>query len=148
MDGETGEILCSRKLPETERLKTLCYVPAMDAFLYVNGEKKELVLLDTALREIARWGGFRGHDQFQDLQIGGFFFWEQQYWDHRSLDLYDLRDGARRNIPLEIPAFVWTALSDGRILGTNEKGSALTVDGRAPSTDDLFTRRPIRVIIV
>ena len=130
MDGETGEILCSRKLPETERLKTLCYVPAMDAFLYVNGEKKELVLLDTALREIARWGGFRGHDQFQDLQIGGFFFWEQQYWDHRSLDLYDLRDGARRNIPLEIPAFVWTALSDGRILGTNEKGSALTVFDR------------------
>ena len=127
IDGETGEVLYSRCLPETERFLDLAYVEEMDAFCFANSETKEMGLLGNTLQEIARWSGLLGSDQFKKKQICGRYFWEQVYWDQRALYLYNLFDHSIRKTPLEIPVFVLDVLPDGRILGVNERQSTLTV---------------------
>lgn len=130
IDGRTGEVLCSRQLPETECLHKLFYVEALDAFAYGDMEKDELVLLDMSLREIARWGGYTGIGYDSPENLWGSVLWMSGFTGSREIRFLDLRDGRAWKTPLEIPTWVRAVLPDGRILGMNEKWSALTIFDR------------------
>ena len=128
IDGETGELLCSRILPaETEELQKLLYVEALDAFLYANQTSGELVLLNASLKETARWGKYQGSSYIRPEQFCGSLLWTQSLWKRKSLFLHELRDGKVSEIALETSAYVIALLPDGRILGVNEKQNMLTV---------------------
>ncbi len=128
IDGKTGEVLCSRQLPETEELRRLIYVEEPGVFVYPSSTTNELVLLNGALEEQGRWGGYSGNGYMPENCVCGSILWDSNFYlNSRAISLYDLRDGACRNLLLEIPAIVNALLPDGRILGTNEKGSILTV---------------------
>lgn len=130
IDGRTGEVLCSRQLPETECLHELFYVETLDAFAYGDMEKDELVLLDMSLREIARWGGYTGIGYDSPENLWGSVLWMSGFTGSREIRFLDLRDGRAWKTPLEIPTWVRAVLPDGRILGMNEKWSALTIFDR------------------
>ncbi len=130
IDGETGEILYSRRLPEIEHMLHLSPVEALDAFVYANRETKELVLLDGSLEEKSRWGGFKGYEYFLPWQICGGVLWDQRCGDQHAVFFCDLRDGTVRKTPLEIPAYVAAVLPDGRILAVNGENTTLIVFDR------------------
>ncbi len=127
IDGTSGELLRERRLPDTEDMWNLVYVSAMDAFVYASCETKELVLLDGALEERARWSGYEGSVYFSRRNLCGCLLWDQSGMDRRSVCLWDLRDGSVRRIDLEVRAYVESVLPDGRILGVNESQRTLTV---------------------
>ncbi|MBQ6274108.1 MAG: hypothetical protein IJK63_07790 [Oscillospiraceae bacterium] len=130
IDGNTGEILYHRELPEKERLHHLLYVEALDAFAYGESEKKQLVLLDSSLREIARWDGYTGNGYDSPENLWGSVLWVSGFTGSREVRFLDLRDGRAWKTPLEMPVWVRAVLPDGRILGMNEKCSALTIFDR------------------
>ena len=105
-------------------------VNLLDAFAYGDMEKDELVLLDMSLREIARWGGYTGIGYDSPENLWGSVLWMSGFTGSREIRFLDLRDGRAWKTPLEIPTWVRAVLPDGRILGMNEKWSALTIFDR------------------
>lgn len=130
IDGETGTLLCSRRLPAAAAMLELCPVEALDAFVYADRETRELVLLDGSLAETRRWGAYEGSDHLFQENFFGSAFWEQRFRDLGSVFFHDLRDGTVRKTHLEIPAYVTAVLSDGRILAVNGSGNSLVVFDR------------------
>ena len=128
INGETGELLCSRRIPAAENLEDLLRVDALKGFVYL-ANRNELVLLDEELRETARWGcaaytslSFSTHYQY----VVGSVLWNCDFWKH-ILRLYDLRTGVCIEVPMEVPAYVKAVLPDGRFLGVNDRGNRLTI---------------------
>ena len=130
VDGETGQLLCTRTFPYQENAHHMIHVDALNAFLYCRRTTKELVLLDEAFNETRAFGGFTGYYYFTKNQLCGSALWEGNAANQRSVTFWDLNSGASRRTQLEVPAYVLSVLEDGRILGTNEKQSALTVFDR------------------
>lgn len=129
IDGETGELLRSRRIPiEKEELSNLVYVKARDAFLYAS-RRQELILLDAALEETARMSGWRGSPYIFENQICEDLVYEC-FPRNGAFPLIDLRSGQRSERKLEIPAFAVSLLPDGRILGMNERQNSLIVFDR------------------
>lgn len=135
LNGESGELLCTRRIPDAENLQKLVRVEALDRFLYVQNWK-ELVLLDGALRETARWTAAKNVNPYVEQNcVVGSTLWDRDL--NGTLRLYELRTGACREIKPEIPfSFLLAPLPDGRFLGLNEEMNRLTVfdpDGRVIS---------------
>lgn len=128
LDGETGRLLAARQVPVQEGMFRLVAVEALGAFVYDAMFKKELVLLDGALQEIARWPQ-RGRTVVpSDKSICGAVLWYDSYFsDPRAVELYDLKTGGYETLRLEVPALLLKRLEDGRMLGINEKQTLMTV---------------------
>ena len=126
LNGESGELLCSRRIPYAENLQKLVCVEALDRFLYVCNWN-ELVLLDGALRETARWTAAGSVNPYVEQNcVVGSTLWDRDF--NGTLRLYELRTGACREIKPEIPfSFLPVPLPDGRFLGLNEEMKRLTV---------------------
>ena len=125
IEGETGELLRSRTIPSEDHLQKLLRVDALDGFLYI-ADRKEIVLLDNALQETARWSGFKGSEYLDEINVVGSRLWCQDL-ESRKLRLHDLRSGSLTEITPEIPTCIMAVLPDGRVLGTNEKRTRLLV---------------------
>lgn len=132
LDGETGQLLNARQVLLKDGMFRLAAVEALDAFVYDSMQKKELVLLDGELREKARWLPCGLPVVPTARSICGSVLWVDHYFtDPRAVELYDLETGGYEKLRLEIPALVMARLSDGRLLGVNEKQTLLTVFDRS-----------------
>ena len=132
VDGETGALLRSVRIPAAEDMHILFRVDAIDGFIYHSQEKQEVVVLDAAFHETARWHKAHG---ILNFEIKGSLIWDQSF-SHRELEILDLRTGCARTVRLELPLFVRGVLPDGKILATNDAGNQLTVfdqDGKVIS---------------
>ena len=128
INGETGALRCSRRVPAAENLEDLLWVDALKRFAYI-ANRHEIVLLDEELQESARWGcaentglTFSAHYQY----VVGPILWNQHIIT-RVLQRYDLRTGAMTETRPEVPVFIHAVLPDGRFLGVNEGQNRLTV---------------------
>lgn len=130
IDGETGKLLYTRTFPWQENVHHMIHVDALDAFLFCRRTTKELVLFDETLKETQTFSGFTGGHFFTEKQLCGSILWEGDCWNQRYVSFWELKNGAFRKTPLEIPSYVLSVLEDGRILGVNEKQNALTVFDR------------------
>ena len=127
IDGETGKLLCSRRIPiDSDEMIELYHVEALDCFLYAERNRKELVFLNHDLEETKRWNGFFAGYYLKDSIVGNMA-WYLDYPNERVLHLFDLRDGTEKTVTMEIPVLVEEVLPDGRILGTAGKGNTLFV---------------------
>ncbi len=128
INGETGELLCSRRIPAAENLQSLLRVDALKGFAYL-ANRCEIVLLDEGLREYARWSCLADTDcsfSSRYQYVVGPILWNQHVLN-RVLRRYDLRSGAATETVPEVPAFITAVLPDGRFLGVNEGQTQLTV---------------------
>ena len=121
IDGQTGALLRTRQISWIEELEALVRVDACGGFLYI-AKRSEIVLLNDRMEETARWGGYCGNRYLEAEDVVG-----DVLWSGYDLSRYDLRTGERREVALEIPAYVLALLPDGRLLGVNEKQNRLTV---------------------
>ena len=129
IDGETGTLLRSRRIAFEEDVSQIAYAEALDSFVYVQRDKKELVVLDARLEETACRVGWPGSYYLREEQFCGSIVYEQ-FPNKGAFRLVDLRSGGANGIRLEVPAFCIRLLPDGRILGWNEKQNVLTVFDR------------------
>ena len=127
IDGETGELLSARTYPYQDNVHHMMHVDALNAFLFCRRSSNELVALDESLEEEKVFGGFTGSYSFEENQLCGDILWEGDIWNQRHITFFDLKSGASRKTPLEIPAYILSVLTDGRILGVNERQNVLTV---------------------
>ena len=100
----------------------------LDAFVTDSMKKKELVLLDSELRERARWPQ-RGNLVTPDAEsVCGTVLWNNNFYlDARVVERYDLKTGDWRKISLELPSFLRAHLPDGRMIGTTEQFNRVIV---------------------
>ena len=126
IDGETGALLRQRRIPAAENPRTLVPVEALNGFAYIAENRQQIVLLDETLTETACWDCDKSLLYFYRENIVGTTLWKQSPFDEK-LRLYDLRNGACKEIKPEIPTLVRFVLPDGRFLGENEKGNQVTV---------------------
>ena len=129
IDGETGELLCARSFPPSEKLQHLERADAVSGFVYASRETKEMVVLGEDLEEKTRWDGYPGCDFFGLEGFVGEELWSKGDMQE-PLRFWELHTGRKREIRLEIPAYVLAVLPDGRILGVNERQNTLTVFDR------------------
>ena len=122
IDGMTGELLYDRDLPE-EYAEKLQRVEALNGFVY-SADRKELVVLNDELEEVARWpqpannplesGSLRGEENPVGPILWGQGLYSRKLWRR------DLRNGAATETKPEIPCYIYAVLPDGRFLGGNE----------------------------
>lgn len=125
LNAETGKLLLSRTVPAGDGLRALVFAGALQSYVYISKEN-ELVILDGALNENARFPGCKSTQYIKKENIVGSRLWYQAY-PERKVRLYDLMTGSTEEIALEVPALVLSVLKDGRILGINEKQPHLSV---------------------
>ena len=121
IDGNTGELQCTSQIPWAEEMEILARVDVCGGFLYI-AKRNELVLLNDALEETARWGGYTGDPYPKEENITG-----NVLWSGYDMSLFDLCTGEKREFTLEVPDYLIAVLPDGRFLGVNEKQNRLTV---------------------
>ena len=127
INGETGKLLCSRRIPiDSDEMIELYHVEELDCFLYADRNRKELVLLNHDLEETKRCDGFQGDYYLKDSIVGNMV-WYLDYPNERVLHMLDLRDGTEKSITMEMPVLIEEVLPDGRILGKAGKGNTLFV---------------------
>lgn len=146
IDGETGDLLRSRQIPASEdKMIHLMRVDAVDGFIYSAMDTGDLVVLDVTLHEVARWHGYP-YQPYIDHAICGSRICAAKI--PGEFIILDLRNGKISSVHPEVPAYPIAVLSDGRILGLNDKENRLTVfddDGSVisrhtvPGTLRLFT---------
>ena len=122
IDGMTGELLYDRDLPE-KYAEELQRVEALNGFVY-SADRKELVVLNDELEEVARWpqpannplgsGSLRGEENPVGPILWGQGLYSRKLWRR------DLRNGAATETKPEIPCYIYAVLPDGRFLGGNE----------------------------
>ena len=137
IDGETGQLLCTRTYPYQDNVHHMIYVEALSSFLLEKRTTDELILLDDQLRETRVFEGFTGSYYFSENNLCGAVLWQGDYMRQRFVDLFDLESGAAKRTPLEVSAYAFSVLKDGHILGLNERQNALTVFDR----DGIVTAR-------
>ncbi|MBR1758446.1 MAG: hypothetical protein IJ744_06930 [Lachnospiraceae bacterium] len=125
INAETGELLRIRR--DSRDVHHMIHVDAMNAFLFCRRSAQELVLLNESLEEIQCIKEYKGRYYFEEDNLCGSVLWEEDYNYERYVDFYDLQSGKSHRVPLEVPSYVMDVLSDGRILGVNEKQNRLTV---------------------
>ena len=127
LDGETGKLLRSVRIPYSLEVYALVYAASIGAFVYCERSAKSLVLLDDSLRELRRIP-YSGHGYFKETQFSGELLWECN--DSRTVHLLDLRSGAEEKVRLEISSYPIALLTDGRILAVPEHFNGLFVFNR------------------
>ena len=127
IDAETGKLLRTRSFSYKDGVDRVLYVRALNGFLLCLCSCKELVLLDESLDVLHVIEDYNGGYYFKEEQLCGNLLWEGDYWKQRHVSLWNLENGESHQVNLEIPAYPIAILSDGRILGVNEKSNILTV---------------------
>ncbi len=137
INGETGELLHSISIPYTDGVYQLTYVKTIKEFIYYKRSTKELICLNENLMEKRRINGFEWGVYIKDDRFCDNYHWFDP--DLRSVYISDLYDGTIRKVNLEIPAYTIAVLTDGRIIGVNEKQNILTVFNSAGTVISRFT---------
>lgn len=125
IDAESGKLLRTRRFPAQEEVFELVYGEDMGYFVCLRGDRQELVILNDALEQIHSTPACQGNYTFHPHHFHGRRLWES--WDKKAVRLYDLFTAATEEIPLETPSSPIAILSDGRLLGVNERENVLTV---------------------
>lgn len=128
LDGETGALLRSIRIPGKATTSGLVYAASVGTFIYYDDTTEEFVLLNDLLEEIRRLP-CSGGSFFREEQFCGELFWNG--FDYKTAHLLDLRSGVTEKVRFEISAYPIATLSDGRILGVPEQRNALLVFDRA-----------------
>lgn len=127
LDGETGALVRSVRLPGEADVLRLAYAEAAGVFAYVAA-RKTLVLLNDALEEIRRLP-YSGSVYFDADDFSSRFL--LRFTHPRTIQLMDLHSGAVETHRLELPGYPLRLLEDGRILAVTEHFASLLVFDRA-----------------
>ena len=127
IDGEAGKLIRACRFPYSDDVCQMVYAEGLNAFLVYRQSEGELILLSESLEEIRRIKGFDENRYFSGNNLCGNVLWLGDLWDNRSVYFYGLEDGTVRKTTLEVAADPVRVLSDGRILGVNERQNNLYV---------------------
>ena len=125
LNGETGNVLASAVFAHGARAG---YFEAIHGVGVVGLDipNGEFLVLDENLCERMRYKAADALRYFLPNQIVGTAVWGYGYHDHQFRTL-DFLTGEETSCRLEVPVYPCSMLPDGRIFGTNEKGSILYV---------------------
>ena len=125
IDGENGAMLASAVFPKEPQLT---FYHAIDGVGVVGmfHQSREFLVLDEELHERARYHPPSAMWFFLREQVVGTSSWAYGYHD-RQFHTLDYLTGEETSCHLEVPIYPRCMLPDGRIFGTNKKGSILYV---------------------
>ncbi len=137
VDGVTGAVTAQAQLPCSQEFRLCCAVNGVGAVGY-DLTQSALIVLDETLCEKARWSASALFQGFREEQITGDRVWTQGT-PNRPVKIIDLQTGEETRIKLEIPAYVLSVLSDGRILASDQKRKTVSMFDACGTLSARFT---------